>query len=66
MGVGVVVEEGCDDVCGCEDDEDWDGDEDEDGGQRSDLFPTRIQVRCGSACFRTSSSHVRAFRKPTA
>lgn len=67
VGVGVVVEEGCDVVCDCAEKEVWDGDEDEDGdgGQRSDLFPTRIQVRCGSACFRTSSSHVRAFRKPT-
>ena len=31
---------------------------------RSTLLPTRIQVRCGSACSRTSANHVRAFMKP--
>lgn len=30
---------------------------------RSTLLPTRIHVRCGSACARTSASHDRASRK---
>lgn len=34
------------------------------GSQRSTLLPTRIQVRCGSACSRTSASQARAFIKP--
>lgn len=31
---------------------------------RSVLLPTKMHVRCGSACWRTSLSHVRAFEKP--
>lgn len=31
--------------------------------QRSTLFPTRMHVRCGSACPRTSANHDRAFTK---
>lgn len=31
---------------------------------RSTLLPTRIHVRCGSACSRTSCNHERAFTKP--
>ena len=31
---------------------------------RSLLLPTRMHVRCGSACVRTSASHVRACSKP--
>ena len=38
--------------------------EDVSSAHRSTLFPTRMQVRCGSACSRTSCNHERALTKP--
>jgi hypothetical protein len=45
---------------GCVEEASGDGD----GETRSTLLPTSIQVRCGSACSRTSASHERTFMKP--
>jgi hypothetical protein len=39
-------------------------DEDATSAHKSTLFPTRIHVKLGSACSRTSASQVRAFWKP--